>query len=345
MYGKAIPMRPKKHLPSPPAPAKRPHGPKRPVQADLPVQAERSKAPLPSHPQISHPWVDSHLERLTVEKGLAENTLSSYARDLQDLLVFLRDKSASLEDLTEEGLFLYLMHLRRKGLAPRSMARRLSALRGLFGHALAEGWAVKDPSALLENPKLPKLLPEVLTPAEVERLMAAPDVSTPGGFRDRVMLELLYAAGLRVSELITLKPLDYDHHAGVLKVFGKGSKERYVPIHARAQAWLDEYLQNRRKDLKPVTDFLFLNRFGQGLSRVGVWKIVKQYAVRADIRTPLSPHGLRHSFATHLLEGGADLRTVQLLLGHSDISATEIYTHVQTGRLGRLHRQHHPRSG
>jgi integrase/recombinase XerD len=280
-----------------------------------------------------------------VEKGLAENTLAAYSRDLQDFLEFLRDRKAALEEVTEEGLFLYLMHLRRKGLAPRSLARHLSALRGLFGHALAEGWTREDPSTLLENPKLPKMLPDVLTQAEVERLLAAPDVATPGGFRDRVMLELLYAAGLRVSELITLKPLDYDRHAGVLRVFGKGSKERYVPIHARAQAWLDEYLQNRRKDLKPVADLLFLNRFGKGLSRVGVWKIVKQYTAKASIRTPLSPHGLRHCFATHLLEGGADLRTVQLLLGHSAITATEIYTHVQTGRLARLHRQHHPRSG
>ena len=218
------------------------------------------------------------------------------------------------------------------------------ALRGFFAYGAAEGWFKADPARLLENPKLPARLPDFLTPDEVEAILAKPDMHARLGFRDRVMLELLYAAGLRVSELVGLAPLDFDPQVGVLQVFGKGSKERIVPIHSTAQDLLATYLRDWRDSFRPVENAMFLNRSGKRLTRQAVWKMIKKYAAAAAIRKDVTPHTFRHSFATHLLEGGADLRTVQLLLGHADISATEIYTHVESGRLLRVHRQFHPRS-
>jgi len=292
----------------------------------------------------THPWVDRYLEHVLIEKGLSENSLSGYSADLASLLAFLKDKSFRLEDLTERTLFLYLTHLRARGLQSRSLARHLSSLRGFFAFALDQRWYREDPGHLLENPKLPKKLPEFLNREEISRILALPDTATPLGMRDRAMLELLYAAGLRVSELIGMRVLDYDAQTGLLRVFGKGSKERLVPIHYTAQEVLGQYLAATRPSFRPSSDFMFLNRSGKGLTRQGVWKLIKAYAARADIRRSISPHTFRHSFATHLLEGGADLRTVQLLLGHSDITATEIYTHIQAGRLKTIHQQFHPRS-
>jgi len=301
---------------------------------------------LGSHPAaLAHPWVDRYLEHLLVSKGLSENSLTAYAADLHGLLAFLVDKSLRLEEVTPQTLMLYLFHLRRRGLANRSVARHLAALRGLFAHATDEGWLAENPAELLENPKLPRTLPEVLSRQEVERILALPDTSTKLGFRDRTILELLYAAGLRVTELVELRPLDFDPQTGVLRVFGKGSKERLVPLHDLAQGFLSTYLGSWRGSFKPVEEYIFLNRSGKGLSRQGVWKFIKRYALEAGITREISPHTMRHSFATHLLEGGADLRTVQTLLGHADISATEIYTHMQTSRLLAVHREHHPRSG
>jgi len=291
-----------------------------------------------------HPWVDAWLEHLLVVKGLSENSLAAYAQDLLHFHEFLDVRACPLESATDQTIFLYLMFLRQKGLTSRSLARRLSSMRGFFAHAVAEGWIEASPAALIETPKLPRTLPDVLTRAEMDSLLARPDLGTSLGFRDRAMLELLYAAGLRVSELVSLTPLDFDPQTGVLRVFGKGSKERLTPIHSLAQDLLARYLQGVRQAFKPVQDFLFLNRSGKGLTRQGVWKLIKRYALEAGIRKEISPHSLRHSFATHLLEGGADLRTVQLLLGHADISATEIYTHVQAERLAGVHRSHHPRS-
>lgn len=291
-----------------------------------------------------HPWVDAWLEHLLVVKGLSENSLAAYAQDMLHFHEFLEVRACPLESATDQTIFLYLMLLRQKGLTSRSLARRLSSMRGFFAHAVAEGWIEASPAALIETPKLPRTLPDVLTRAEMDTLLARPDLATSLGFRDRAMLELLYAAGLRVSELVSLTPLDFDAQTGVLRVFGKGSKERLTPIHALAQDLLGRYLQGVRQSFKPVQDFLFLNRSGKGLTRQGVWKLIKRYALEAGIRKEISPHSLRHSFATHLLEGGADLRTVQLLLGHADISATEIYTHVQAERLAAVHRSHHPRS-
>lgn len=293
----------------------------------------------------THPWVDKYLEHILIEKGLSENSLSSYSNDLASLLSFLESKSFKLKDLSDKSLFLYLTHLRAKGLKSRSLARHLSSLRGFFSYAMDERWYKEDPGHLLENPKLPKKLPEFLTKEEITKVLALPDTSTKLGMRDKAMLELLYAAGLRVSELIQMRILDYDAQVGILKVFGKGAKERLVPIHYTAQDILNRYIQNTRPTFKPVEDFMFLNRSGKGLTRQGVWKLIKKFAKMAEIQRSISPHTFRHSFATHLLEGGADLRTVQLLLGHSDISATEIYTHIESNRLKTLHQKYHPRSG
>lgn len=292
----------------------------------------------------SHPWVDRYLEHLLIEKGLSENSLTGYAADLTSLLSFLGERDFELKDLSDKTLFLYLTHLRARGLKSRSLARHLSSLRGFFAFAMDEKWYKEDPGQLLENPKLPRKLPEFLTREEVGRVLALPDTATPLGMRDKVMLELLYAAGLRVSELIQMKVLDYDGQVGMLKVFGKGAKDRLIPIHYTAQDYLNRYLEFTRPGFKPREDFMFLNRSGKGLTRQGVWKLIKKYAEAAGIKRSISPHTFRHSFATHLLEGGADLRTVQLLLGHADISATEIYTHVESNRLRNLHRQFHPRS-
>jgi len=293
----------------------------------------------------NHPWVDRYLEHILIEKGLSENSLSSYSNDLNSLLSFLVAKSFRLQDLSDKTLFLYLTYLRAKGLKSRSLARHLSSLRGFFAYAMDERWYKEDPGHLLENPKLPKKLPEFLTRDEITRLLAFPDSSTKLGMRDKAMLELLYAAGLRVSELVQMKVLDYDAQVGILRVFGKGAKERLIPIHYMAQDVLNLYLKNTRPTFKPAENFMFLNRSGKGLTRQGVWKLIKKFAKSAEIKRSISPHTFRHSFATHLLEGGADLRTVQLLLGHADISATEIYTHVESNRLKILHQKYHPRSG
>jgi len=297
-----------------------------------------------SNKNVNHPWVDRYLEYVLIEKGLSENSLSGYADDLHSLLMFLDDKSFSLKDLSDKTLFLYLTYLRAKGLKSRSLARHLSSLRGFFAFAVSEKWYKEDPGHLLENPKLPRKLPEFLTKEEISRLLALPDTSTKLGMRDKVMLELLYAAGLRVSELIAMRVLDFDPQVGMLRVFGKGAKERLIPIHYTAQEYLNQYLEFTRPAFKPVEDFMFLNRSGKGLTRQGVWKLIKKFATLAEIKRSISPHTFRHSFATHLLEGGADLRTVQLLLGHADISATEIYTHVESSRLKTLHQRYHPRS-
>lgn len=302
-----------------------------------------TSAPTPAIAD-NHPLLDRYLEHLLIHKGLSENTLAAYSADLHGFMEFLRERGGDLAGVNEQGLFLYVVFLRKKGLSGRSLARQLSALRGFFAFAREEGELSEDPARFLENPKLAKSLPEVLTQAEMNALLAAPDLSTKLGFRDRTMLELLYASGLRVSELCSLRALDFDAQTHLLRVFGKGAKERLVPVHAQAAAFLLDYTRQWRPLFDPKAPELFLNRSGKGLSRVAVWKLVQRYALKADIRVAISPHTFRHSFATHLLEGGADLRSVQLLLGHADIAATEIYTHVQQERVTRVHRQYHPRS-
>ena len=311
-----------------------------PVIACPGMEHRKDAPPSPA----AHPWVDRYLEHLLVVKGLSENSVFSYQSDLRGLLDFLSRRSFPLEQVTEDSLFIYLLSLRQRALKSRSLARQLSALRGFFAFVRDEGWMSANPAELLDSPKLTRSLPKVLSRSEMESLLSQPDCATKLGFRDRTMLELLYAAGLRVSETVSLRPLDYDGQAGVVRVFGKGSKERLVPVHDTARSFLDAYLSTWRGQFDPKQDRMFCNRSGRGLTRQGVWKTVKRYALLAGIERHISPHCLRHSFATHLLEGGADLRTVQILLGHADISATEIYTHVQSSRLLRQHEEHHPRS-
>lgn len=291
--------------------------------------------------------VDNWLAHLLIERGLSENTLSNYALDLADVEDFLQVRGLSLQapaNIDESLLFLYIVDMRRQQLAGRTLARHLAAIRGFFDYALNEGIIETDPTAFIENPKLPQSLPDVLSKEEMEAVLRQPNLNDRLGFRDRTMLELLYASGLRVSELCSLKPLDFDPQRGIVRVFGKGAKERIVPIHQTAAQFLTDYIQQWRGLFRPAEDACFLNRSGKGLTRQAIWKIVKKYVLNAGIYKEISPHTFRHSFATHLLEGGADLRSVQMLLGHADISATEIYTHVQADRLRKVHSTHHPRS-
>jgi integrase/recombinase XerD len=297
------------------------------------------------HDGPDHPRLDAYIEHLAVIRGLSEHSLAAYASDLAQFAAHCRDAGLELEGATERDIFRFLGRQRERGLTSRSLARQLAAIRGFYAFGATEGWIASDPAVLLNNPKLPPLLPDVLSRAEVERLLAQPDMATNLGFRDRTMFELLYGAGLRVSELVSLTALDVDLQAGRLRVFGKGAKERVLPIHDLAAELIGSYLQNVRGSFKPKGRELFLNRSGAGISRVAVFKNIQRYAAMAGITHKVSPHSLRHSFATHLLEGGADLRVVQILLGHADIKATEIYTHVQTERMLAAHRAHHPRAG
>ncbi len=290
------------------------------------------------------PLVDNYLQFLLVVRGLSENSLEAYSRDLQDFCTFLAKHSADITKVTPQTLSVYLFHLRHKGLSAKTVARYLSSLRGLFTYLAEQNLLAENPARYLENPKLPQSLPEVLSHKEVGILLEQPDTNTLLGMRDRTMLELLYAAGLRVSELTAMQPFDFDPQRGIVRVIGKGDKERLVPVHYIAQDFLQEYLSHWRPRFRPKENVVFLNRSGKGISRQGVWKALKRHVQAAGITRKVSPHSLRHCFATHLLAGGADLRTVQILLGHADIAATEIYTHVDATRLTRIHKEHHPRS-
>ncbi len=292
----------------------------------------------------NNPLIDRFLEHILIVRGLASATVSSYSQDLSSFSCHLHEKNIDLTAVSENAIFIYLMSLRGKGLQSRSLARHMAALRGLFAFLFEQGHISSNPAGILENPKLPKLLPKVLSTKEVESILTQPDVSTKLGARDKAVLELLYAGGLRVSEVAQLRVLNLDRQSGMVRVWGKGGKERIIPLHFTCLQWLESYLLNWRGSFAPKKDLMFLNRSGLGLSRQGIWKMIKKYALKAGIRKQVSPHTLRHSFATHLLEGGADLRTVQTLLGHSDITATEIYTHVQSDRLKFIHEQYHPRS-
>jgi len=294
--------------------------------------------------QQTYPWVEDYLEHLISVKGLSENSLASYSADIYSFLGFLEGISGSLREVDENTVLYYLVLLQQKGMASRSVARHLSSLRSFFDYLSEERRISANPGRLLEGPKISRILPEVLTRQEMDLLLEQPDSSTKLGMRDKTILELMYATGLRVSETCFLRPLDFDSQTGILKIRGKGDRERFVPVHLTAQDWLQTYLQNTRPTFRPVQEAIFLNRSGTALSRQGLWKMVKRYAQKGGIRRAISPHAIRHSFATHLLEGGADLRSVQLLLGHADISATEIYTHVQESRLKEIHHKYHPRS-
>jgi integrase/recombinase XerD len=290
--------------------------------------------------------LDRFGDYLTLEQGTSPRTLEAYRRDVERLVEYARVKGAlSPVDLTSRMLREFVYHLKDIGLAPSSIRRNISAVRTYFKFLLADGVVARDPSERLETPKRWRTLPDVLTVDEIERLLASPQLEQPLAFRDRAMLELAYGAGLRVSEWITLGVRDVLFEDMLVRVFGKGSKERLVPIGRKAIGAVATYIRELRPRLEKGggKGVLFLNARGEPLSRMGAWKILRGHVERAGITKEVSPHTLRHSFATHLLEGGADLRAVQEMLGHADISTTQIYTHVDREYLRQVHKQFHPR--
>ncbi|WP_298830974.1 site-specific tyrosine recombinase XerD [uncultured Piscinibacter sp.] len=290
--------------------------------------------------------VDRFIDALWIEEGLADLTLAAYRRDLTLFAAWLAaGTDRPIESATESDLLAYAV-ARHAGSKASSANRRLSVFRRFFRWALREHLVVADPTLKMGAAKAPLRVPRTLSEAQVEALLAAPDVGTPLGLRDRTMLELMYASGLRVSELVTLKTVHLSLTEGALRVTGKGSKERLVPFGEEARAWLERYLAEARGEILQgqASDALFVTGRGGPMTRQMFWKLVKAHALRGGVRVPLSPHTLRHAFATHLLNHGADLRAVQMLLGHADISTTTIYTHVARERLKSLHAQHHPRA-
>jgi integrase/recombinase XerD len=294
--------------------------------------------------------INTFLNYIKVEKGLSGNTVLAYRRDLKKLAAYAAKRKLDLRSIQPDDLVGFLAELYQQKLDSRSVARHLVTVRSFFRFAMREGMVEADPTLTLESPRTRRSLPSYLRFEEVNRLLELPDAGTPLGIRDRAMLDVLYSSGLRVAELVGLRAGDLEMKMGCLRCIGKGDKERLVPIGRRACAAVEDYLARARPQLLrarkagPAIPYLFLNRRGGKLSRVGVWKILSAYGRRAGLRRPLTPHQLRHSFATHLLERGADLRSVQLMLGHADISTTQIYTHVIEERLKEIYKAHHPRA-
>lgn len=290
--------------------------------------------------------IRAFLNYVRVEKGRSENTLLAYGRDLAKFAAFAAERQKTLEQLVTADLIDFFASLYRRGLDSRSVARHLVTIRTFFRFSVAERLLAEDPTVHVQTPRIRQRLPTFLSMEEVDRLLALPDARTPLGMRDQAMLELLYGTGLRVTELVSLRVGDVDLESGSVRCLGKGSKERMVPVGKKALAAVDQYVRVARPRLargKPTTA-LFLNRLGQRLGRVGFWKILAAYGRRAGLRRKLHPHTLRHTFATHLLERGADLRSVQMMLGHADIATTQIYTHVAQERLKQIYKAHHPRA-
>jgi integrase/recombinase XerD len=289
---------------------------------------------------LSSALLDSFADALWLEDGLSKNTLSSYRRDLEQFALFL--KHVPLENAREEDLFRFLASRRGKA---SSAARMLSSLKRFYAWCLRERRVSADPTLRLDPPKRAPRFPKTLSEADVEALLAAPDAGTPLGMRDRTMLEVLYAAGLRVSELVGLRVFELNLDAGVLRIMGKGAKERLVPLGEEAVDWVRRYVKKERQEIlkKRSSDHLFVTERGTGMTRQAFWQNIKRYGARAVPEKHFSPHVLRHAFATHLINHGADLRVVQMLLGHADISTTQIYTHVARERMKLLHAKHHPR--
>ncbi len=290
---------------------------------------------------------DSFISYLAVVKGLSKNTLESYGRDVSKWVAYLEERGiVDIREVDYKVILDFLTHLREQNLNARSVARILVSIKQFFKFLLAEKIIGKDPTFLIRTPKIRTAIPGVLSLDDVEKLLSAPDDKTPEGVRDLAMLEVLYATGIRVTELISLQLNSVNFELGYLMVYGKGGKERIVPIGDKAIASLKEYMNISRpgllKSRKSV--YLFVTRRGGKMTRQGFWKLIKGYAGRTGIGKKISPHTLRHSFATHLLERGADLRTIQIMLGHSDISTTQIYTHIERERLKEIHRKYHPRS-
>jgi len=286
-----------------------------------------------------------YLAHLTVERNLSPRTVESYRRDLMQFISWLEEQSMALEKVERATLRNYLGSRRDRGLSARSAARALSSLRGFFRFLVNTQVQTVDPTANLRSPSLWRTVPHALSTDQIEALLESPDTSTTLGLRDRAMLETLYATGLRVSELIGLTVERVRLDPGYVRVVGKGRKERLVPLGETAISWIDDYLQRARPELnRERLSELFLNHRGGRLTRQGFWKILRGHAVKAEITSPISPHIVRHSFATHLVENGADLRSVQMMLGHASLTTTEIYTHVARERLRRLYDEKHPRA-
>jgi len=288
--------------------------------------------------------IDQFLNQLRIERGLANNTVVSYSRDLFQFCQFLAAEDTALQKVTQAQIVQYIKALGER-LTARSVARNISAIKTFFRFLISEGKIGSNPARLLEAPRIPHRLPDFLSQEEVERLLAQPDPLRAAGQRDRAMLETLYATGLRASELVQLKISNINSEAGYLRTLGKGSKERAIPMGARSLEAIKSYLSSGRLRLAKGNNspYLFLNSRGGPMSRQGFWKIIKKYGAKAGIRKKITPHSIRHSFATHLLGAGADLRSVQVMLGHSDISTTQIYTHVTRKRLKEIHERYHPR--
>lgn len=292
------------------------------------------------------PEVERFVDSLWMERGLSDNTLAAYRRDLSLFAAWLIDRhSTSIVSADPGHIQSFLGFKLGQGASPRSSARFLSALRSFYRWAVREGLVAEDPTLRIESPRQGRPLPKSLSEADIERLLDAPDLDHPIEFRDRTMLELLYACGLRVSELVSLRVDQVGFNQGIVRVLGKGGKERLVPMGEEALDWLQRYMQGARFDLLRgrASDVLFPSNRTRAMTRQTFWYRIKIYAERADIKGHLSPHTLRHAFATHLLNHGADLRVVQMLLGHSDLSTTQIYTHVARQRMQELHAKHHPR--
>jgi integrase/recombinase XerD len=319
------------------------------------VTSDKKGEPRPPlvtrHPSLLTPsdflarQLPTYLDHLAVERGLSAASVSGYGDDLRAFGRWLAQSRLSAEKLDRAGLARYLKALRARGLSARSAARSLSALRGFYGFAAAHLGFLQDPTADVASPKIGLALPKTLSEAEVDRLLDAPDVATPLGLRDRAMLELLYASGLRVSEIVKLPRDAVDLAAGILRVIGKGERERIVPFGTSAGQWLARYLKETRPghDARRSSS-LFLSTRGAAMTRQRFWQLIEGYGRKAGIRSRLTPHRLRHSFATHLLEHGADLRALQMMLGHADISTTQIYTQVSRGRLRTVYDRYHPRA-
>ncbi len=322
------------------------------MSASSPAERRQLAQQLPPLQAADADVIERFLDRFWAEQGVARQTLESYRRDLEGLARWRAGAGGGLLGIDRAALFDYLRLRAKANYSPRSTARLLSTLRAFYGLCLRDGMRSDDPTALIDPPQLPRSLPKALTESQIEALLAAPEVDTPAGLRDRAMLELMYAAGLRVSELVNLPAVGVNLRQGVLRVTGKGSKDRLVPLGEESQHWLERYLRGARPLLaanKPVAAVdgqvpLFIDAARQPLSRQQFWALVKRYAAVAGIDpATVSPHGLRHSFATHLLNHGADLRALQMLLGHSSLSTTQIYTLVARQHLQKLHASHHPR--
>ncbi len=290
------------------------------------------------------PYKEEWLNYLLIERGLSSDSLSAYRQDINLLEYYLNKIKASLEDIDDETLLLFAVYAKKEGNSPRTLARRFSSIRSFFQYCHTEEYIPFNPAIFLDSPKFAQEIPYVLSQEEIQKMIDCATKSDKSAQRDSLMLEILYAAGLRVTELISLKLNDIDFSRSLLKTHGKGDKDRFVPIHEQASIRIKEYIINVRPLFSPKCDSLFINRSGNSLTRQYTWKMIQKYAQIADIRQKISPHTFRHSFATHLLENGADLRSVQLLLGHADLAATQIYTHIQTQRLEASIKKHHIRS-